>query len=346
MSEIISLEDLDNRIKHIIGKPAVLEIRWDGDTSEGWYACLSIYTDQDEDFFLGTVGHVNKASLLQGWGEAVCAKYGLVFYFPAGERPDDDCPHWRERHLGVACADCGKLIMKNEQDDICFYCRMDREDREKLRENKRGGKQFIVFLRKEEEYKFLSNKYRWEELTISRFMDAPEQEGTIHIPDLAGLKANFEQLMASLLEQYEPPTQFFKDHHPRYLVTATYNDITYELLLIRIPLHFQIYMLIYEIKEIEKAIAENFSYNILFEEEFDYRGSAMMSFIRSQRQSIKDLAAIHQRFENVLTTGEVMATLQYLVGRKSVVIENGQIRLTPIGKLLMGFGDHSFSPEG
>jgi hypothetical protein len=43
-------------------------------------------------------------------GDALARRFGVPFYFPSPQDPDDDCPNWWQQEQTVHCADCGKQL--------------------------------------------------------------------------------------------------------------------------------------------------------------------------------------------------------------------------------------------
>jgi hypothetical protein len=120
-----------------------VEAFWDGDT-EGWFVILSaaciIPLGDELDLDLGVFRHGGDIRLFNGkspfWseaasarsvGEAVAARLGIPFYFPSPLHPEDDCPRWRERYLGVPCGRCGIPLLQNERcpwRGVCYQCHL------------------------------------------------------------------------------------------------------------------------------------------------------------------------------------------------------------------------------
>ncbi len=145
----MTFEELDIKIQRIGGNPTVLEALWDGDT-QGWFLMLYIHITENsisnlaQRHYLGTISLGTDIRLFNGesyteigvakeLGQKAVDKYGLIFYFPSDKAPDDDCPEWNERHLGINCVDCNKLIMPPDSPylpkDICYNCNSDRKSK-------------------------------------------------------------------------------------------------------------------------------------------------------------------------------------------------------------------------
>jgi hypothetical protein len=144
-------EVAEQKMRQIGGRPIAVEILWSGDT-QGWF--LMMYAVVESGFFFWKksgsyhLGNISNGEgdirLFSGgvppWPEAVKAngiaerlreKFGLEIYFPSPNEPDEDCPKWSERGLGINCADCRKLIIPSSSPylpkDICYPCHLKRE---------------------------------------------------------------------------------------------------------------------------------------------------------------------------------------------------------------------------
>jgi hypothetical protein len=105
--------------------PVAIQALWDGDTV-GWFLCLqAVYPTSsgwrarevalltcgtDYRLFSGEVPPWPEARIASELGEAVARHYGVPFFFPSPNEPDDDCPPWWQQDRAVACARCHKLV--------------------------------------------------------------------------------------------------------------------------------------------------------------------------------------------------------------------------------------------
>src|SRR5262245_57424494 len=108
-------------------RPVAFEAFWDGDTS-GWFVTLSAILKSEtgyRDSFLGMIRGGGDIRLFNGqappWGEArlarevgdeLAARFGVPFYFPSPNHPEDECPRWWEQHQGYPCRRCGILLLQ------------------------------------------------------------------------------------------------------------------------------------------------------------------------------------------------------------------------------------------
>jgi hypothetical protein len=96
------------------------EALWDGD-SDGWYVVLSAILKSEDGYraqglgalqdggdmrlFNGQVPPWGEALLAQQFGEEPARKFGVPFYFPSPNHPEEDCPRWWERDQGYLRTD-------------------------------------------------------------------------------------------------------------------------------------------------------------------------------------------------------------------------------------------------
>jgi hypothetical protein len=130
-------------------RPVAIEAQWDGDT-DGWRVWLAavlpdgvgyrshhLATFQDGGdirLFNGQVPPWPEARAAATFGTELAARFGVPFYFPSPDHPEDDCPGWAERDRGYPCRRCGILLLQRNDPcpwrGVCYHCHLD-EEREK-----------------------------------------------------------------------------------------------------------------------------------------------------------------------------------------------------------------------
>ncbi len=126
-----------------------IEALWDGDTT-GWFICLNAITKDGQSHQLDVLSDGGDIRLFNGhvppWPEAVAAKqlgnelagrFGVEFYFPSPDHPEDNCPGWMERNKGYPCQRCGILLLQRPGcpwRGFCYHCHL--EEEHELREAK------------------------------------------------------------------------------------------------------------------------------------------------------------------------------------------------------------------
>jgi hypothetical protein len=131
-------------------RPVAIEAFWDGD-STGWFVTLSAivksrrqYRDHflwalrdggDIRLFNGQVPPWPEAQLARIVGEELARKFGVPFYFPSPNYPEDQCPRWWEQDQGYPCSRCGIPLLQRQQPcpwrGICYQCYLARRREEK-----------------------------------------------------------------------------------------------------------------------------------------------------------------------------------------------------------------------
>jgi hypothetical protein len=62
----------------------------------------------------------------------VTACFGVPFYFPSPNYPEQDCPRWRDRDKGTPCAGCGISLLQEPDCSWrgrCYECYLAEEKR-------------------------------------------------------------------------------------------------------------------------------------------------------------------------------------------------------------------------
>ena len=60
------------------------------------------------------------------------ARFGVPFYFPSPNYPEQDCPRWRDRDKGTPCAGCGIPLLQEPDCSWrgrCYECYLAEEKR-------------------------------------------------------------------------------------------------------------------------------------------------------------------------------------------------------------------------
>jgi len=350
MSAITSFGELDERIGKADGRPTVLEALWDGDT-EGWFLILHLYVEKgwllgkkEEIIYMGTLGYT-AAKMMNEWGSRAAEKYGLTFYFPAGDEPDDDCPGWDKRHLAIKCADCGKLIIPRDNSylpkGICHHCNSKRGQNEKLIKAEPYDDGVTMCLSKDGKYEEIGYSTYFKGLTIAPFINDLVQRrlgnGIINIVtldtnDISALKKDIEKALASELAEYEMPVLDERKKKFVRLYTVAYKGTEYELMDKFNQSHQKISELIHAFNTAVTAIARDYQYELFFKNGITYRDDSILRFVNFVCKGSASIPDIKARYANVLTDEEVMDTLRKLEQAGCLDIHDSEARITPVGK--------------
>lgn len=357
-------EQLDEAIRAAGGKPQVLEALWDGDT-EGWYLLLYLHTTtgflvkRPHRSCLGTVrvarherlladGRWPEAALATELGERAAAHYGLTFYFPSDKEPDDDCPDWHNRHRGIQCADCGKLIIPTDSPylpkDICYHCHLQRESNEELRQNKPIHAEVLLYLYKDGTYEARGSCSDFATFGFAPYVDErllahlpPDTTSvlSLHAPDLERIERGLRQALEARLTTYEPVDPASPRRPFQHLRTIEYAGRSYELATRFHDPHEGIHRLFRELQTVTRALAEGYRYELYFKRGLTCRDDKALRFVGYVSKGRAERAAVVRHFHPTLPATDVLATLSKLAALGSLHLDGEQVVLTPHGAHLI-----------
>ncbi|SFM72930.1 hypothetical protein SAMN05428949_0590 [Chitinophaga sp. YR627] len=365
MYRITTFETVEQKINEIPGTPTVLEAIWDGD-SDGWHLLLYLYTvatapsaQADETHYLGQVVLPEGSPSFTGdrWNECIVAeeignkaakKYNLTFYFPSNMHPDDDCPSWPDKHLGVSCTECGKLLLPGKSeyipDDICQHCHGEQEDNKDIKEQRPLQPSARLYLLKDDRWLHGSV---WSENATS-YMAEVTRERIKNLPsgnvinilqlsreEIAELKNNLEKTLDRLLDAYEMPV--IDEQRKRFarLYKFTYKDKTYELMGILNHNLDRIADLADRVAITEQAITGDYDFVIYFSKGITHRDDSFLRFLRIPDNIARSLAAINKEYAYLLTKAEITETLERLKTLGCITINGDQVSITQVGERIL-----------
>jgi hypothetical protein len=364
MSAITTFEILDQGISKAGGRPAVLEALWDGDT-QNWYLLLFLYTTSGYFFwkretrhFLGNVvisegmdtfthGKWTIAELAKEFAQKAIDKYNLTFYFPS-EDTDLDCPKWTDRHMGINCADCNKLIIPSDSPylpkDVCRDCHHTREQNERIRNAAPYDDGINLCMSRGDECRKIAYCTHFKDLAIAPFVSekvhARLTGRTIDIvslnqQDLIELSGQLENALDRQLENYQKPevdelrARFF--HFKKY----TYKGKEYEMELQFSREGWKMASLIEAFHSTEEAVTGGYNLKLFFKKGITSRDDSILRFVRFVSKGSTDMATINKHYAKVLTADEVMSTLKKLEQIDCLTITGTQVAITQIGQNIL-----------
>jgi hypothetical protein len=130
-----SLDDLIATVAALPVPPVAFEAFWDGDTN-GWWLDLSAIVPQTGGYatvFLRCLQGGDTRSFsaqAQELGGVLAARFGLPFYFPSPDHPEDNCPRWWQQDQGTPCRRCGIPLLQRPDHrwpGICSHCHLAEE---------------------------------------------------------------------------------------------------------------------------------------------------------------------------------------------------------------------------
>jgi hypothetical protein len=130
-----TLDELIATVAALPTPPVAFEAFWDGDTN-GWWLDLSAVVPQASGYTAILIcclhgGDTRSFSAqAQDLGAALAACFGLPFYFPSPNNPEDDCPHWWQQDQATPCRRCGIPLLQrpdSRRRGICYFCHLEEE---------------------------------------------------------------------------------------------------------------------------------------------------------------------------------------------------------------------------
>jgi hypothetical protein len=144
-----SRDELLAKVADLAEPPLAFEAQWDGD-SGGWGIVLAAVLRAGPGFrshnlaflrgggdfrlFNGQVPPWPEARLAAEVGAELAERFGVPFYFPSPDHPEDDCPDWVDRERGSPCRRCGILLLQHDPcpwKGVCYHCHLAEEKEKK-----------------------------------------------------------------------------------------------------------------------------------------------------------------------------------------------------------------------
>jgi len=363
MASITTFDSLDKEIRKAGGKPVVLEALWDGDTN-GWYLLLYLHTVTSRFFFLKdrqqhflgevvvpegqqyyTEDKLTVALMAEELGQLAAQKYQLTFYFPSKDNEDDDCPSWTERHLGILCEDCSKLILPRESPylpkEVCYHCQLKRERDESLRKAAPADDGYNFYLSSNDQYIKVGYCTKFEDFTIAPFIQDKVRQRltediisiiTLNLADILILKDELETALEPLLLAYEKP-YIEKKFIGTYKIEHRGQE--YELMDRSNDSHIAIAGFVSNIKNAEKAIAEGYTFQFFFKQGITYRDDSFLRFIHYVCSGATTISGVQDRYAGQLSSAEVAATIEKLMQIGCITISGERVSITRLGMCIL-----------
>lgn len=363
MPDITTFETLDNAIKKFAGKPIVLEALWDGDTT-GWFLCLFIYTKSDSFFTKSTnrflLGQIRlggdirlfknepftEISLAKELGALAEKKYNLEFYFPSQNEPDDNCPQWSDKHLGINCLGCNKLIIPTASPhlpkDICYNCHLKKESNQKLINNELVRDGVVLYLSNDEKSEKLGFYGSYDYLLLSKFnipgiSDVDKIESikvySIPIEKLQILKNDIEKELKLKLQNYIKPE--IKEEHRRFshsIYEIEYEGINYTLEIQRNQDHADILESLRTLNYLEKAITEKMNLQICFIRGLKYQEDSVLRYLHYLKNDFSNIDELLEHYKILLSKQDVLQTIESLSNYGCLIFDGFTIKSTELGR--------------
>ncbi len=365
MADITNYTDFQNLIKSIPGKPQVLEALWDGDLS-GWKLYLSVYTKkllnrQLSEFYVGCISLGNDHRLFTGkvppWPEAELAKeigeeakkkYGLEFYFPSPNHPDDDCPSYFQKHKAINCADCGKFIISTTSEyrpkDCCYKCHLTREQNQKIITEKEYNDGAYFYKVKDGIYSELQYASSYKSFDIYNYTKnqfaeqiIPNQISVVKITSSEKLiylrNSLHQQACEAILKYEEPDRQKMSKFSTIYPIT--FEGINYDLQPYLNEVHQKIYKLFRILGLLDIVIEDKFDLEFYIKDNFTYRDDAFLRSLKYKDEEKTTVDRLKVHFEKLLSEEEINKTILKLIKMGCINRKDNIIEISDLGKKII-----------
>lgn len=107
-------------------RPVAFEALWDGDT-QGWFLELIAVVETDEGFRARGLKCFYDPAEAAAAGELLAKEFGVPFYYPSPNHPEDECPHWWEQEQASPCGRCGIPLLQRAPcpwAGHCYHCHL------------------------------------------------------------------------------------------------------------------------------------------------------------------------------------------------------------------------------
>jgi hypothetical protein len=362
-STISSFQDLESQIKKVPGKPLVLEALWDGDT-DGWSIYINLYTQTRKFFskiinratlgiisfggdirlFTGQVPKWPEAELAKALGQQAMGKFGVTFYFPSDNEPDDDCPTWFEKHLAIKCEDCGKLIIPTTSPylpkEICYNCHLRRESNAKIKNDKKCQQAIRLYSWKNEEYRAIGY-YSLDYFPYKKFIPHFDElvkstvclkEVTLQLDDLLLIQSKLEFEIEHKLKSHKSPPDKKTATFSKKNAEVAYKGKTYVFNLVHDE---EVSTLIGSINLVDEAISNGELLKFYIINGLTYRDDSLLRFLKFICEGTADMDAINGRYQSILTPEDISITIDKLVDLGCLKVKGLNVSITEVGNNLL-----------
>ena len=250
--------------------------------------------------------------------------------------------------MAIHCADCDKLIIPTDSPylpkDICYHCHLTREQNERVKQEKPCDGGVTMYLSKNDEHENIGYCTHFKDFTIAPFInDKVQQRLTeksisiviLHESDILELNDQLEKTLNEKLKNYKKPEIDLKMKQFVQTRIVEYKGNEYELANRFNTEHVEISRLFKCFKTTQKAISENYSYNIYFKNGLTYRDDTVLRFVNYVCKGSTDIETINQHYKSILTESEVLQTVKKLKELDCFKIDNEIISITRTGRSIV-----------
>lgn len=166
----------------------------------------------------------------------------------------------------------------------------------------------------------------------------PRPHGECQQHDILELEKDLKKVLHQCLENYVKPVIDPNDKIKKLfykICTLEYNGVEYELQDAFNENHEQILKLIYSLNKAQKALAENFIYEIYFKKDITYRDDKILRFIHYVNNGAATIETVKAHYKNILTESELLRTIEKLQNIGCLVLSDNKLTITEMGKSII-----------
>jgi len=272
-------------------------------------------------------------------------KYDIEFYFPSPDEWSRDCPNWWESELSPKCEDCKIPIIPSDSEylpkEICYPCHLKRERNEQIVNDEPYNEGVTMYLSKNDEKENIGYCSEFKGFTIASFIKNKVEKQLsnkvvdrviLDKTDIFELEEDLKRTLNQKLENYIKPD--IDEQMKRFVKTykIEYEGKQYELASKFNNEHDEISNLIWSLKINQKALTENYTYEIYFKNGITHRDDNVLRFINYVNKGSTDINNIKEYYKNLLTEDDVLQTIEKLQRIGCVDIMEKEVTITKLGQ--------------
>lgn len=365
MFTIDSYESFEASLLNIQGLPLVLEALWELD-AEGWHLGFYVYASTGPVFNTTTTRHTlglvaitddgkssveqvspwPEAKLAQQIGQRAIEKYGITFYFPSDQIPNDQCPSWIEQQP-IECLDCHQAFTPGHSLDranaICTNCHITRQTNE-LNKNTELNNGANLYFYKDGVYESIFScshmlsiptiPYIHYFISVGDKMDSV-REVTLDQQQIIALQATLQQDIEANLATYQQSTlRQALINYAKY-VTGHYQGVAYELEINFNQAHRDLADMISFFNDVERALSEGWLFKFYLKAGVTNRADTLLRYVCNLSNGQTTKAAMKDHFKNLLSEEEITDTVSQLETNHCLLVKDGDIFITNLGKHIL-----------
>ena len=277
--------------------------------------------------------------------KAYTKKYDIELYFPSPDKWSRDCPDYWESKTAPKCEDCKTPIIPTKSiylpKEVCYPCHLEREQNNKIKSEEQYDNGVQMYLAKNNEYENIGYCSYFKDFTIAPFINNKVQKQfnenvinvvTLHESDILELNEDLEKALNEKLAVYEKPLigEAKKKFTRTYKIE--YKGIEYELYSRFNSDHNEISNLISALKKSQKALQNDYVYEIYFKKGFTHRDDSLLRFVNYVCKGSSSIEKIMEKYKDVMSETEISTTINKLVKIGCLVINGNFVTVTTTGK--------------